>query len=581
MKAEARLRSFQGAPLVLRRRFTFFIVVSFFLPILAVVSLLFYRASAGLREDQLRLGAAMAEGISSELDALTSQVYAMSDRFFTDTDTELRAVLNGNYQNRPDLKYLNQFLTAARLRAADTFRTGVTIDAIYTSQGELFNFSANPGVPGSGDESRYRAIERECIDLLERLGADSPDKLARLHWFPLERNVFSSGDGEAGGIRQRRIVMGTRRTYHRFLGAYTAAHIFLFTEEEIYRRYAGYLYQSGETALILDEQGHLISASDPALLEEPGRAVPLITALASLTADDRAARRARGEYRLRVDGRELLVSAAASPHSRWYTVVVSPSDLVTASMTALFRSLVAAIAVIVISVSGGLLFFGRQISLREKRSRDLELRILMGQINPHFMYNTLETIVWKANQARLPEIGRLASQLGNLLRLSMSGGDLLTPVEQELRHARLYIDLQKTRYQEKLDFELAPVPPEILSRKTPRLIIQPCLENAINHGMRPGRPLLVRLAVEMDSGGALCFTIRDDGAGIERERLLALRGFLAGTKGAGALAGGGLGLKNIHERLALYFGPGYGVDIASGEGEGTAVTIRIPGVIEP
>lgn len=578
MKAESRLRSFQGAPLVLRRRFTFFIVVSFFLPILGVVSLLFYRASAGLRENQLRLGAAMAEGISSELDALTSQVYAMSDRFFMDTDTQLRAVLNGDYQERPDLKYLNQFLTATRLRAADTFRTGVIIDAIYTRQGELFNFLVNPGLPGSGAESRYQAIERECIELLERLGAGNPDKLARLHWFPLERNVFTGGDGGASDVRRRRIIMGTRRTYHRFLGAYAGAHIFLFTEEEIYRRYAGYLYQPGETALILDEQGNLISASDPALLEDPRRGAPLITALASITAADRAARRVRGEYRLRVDGREMLVSAAASPHSRWYTVVVSPADLVTASMTALFRSLVAAIAVIVISVSGGLLFFGRQISAREKRSRDVELRILMGQINPHFMYNTLETIVWKANQARLPEIGKLASQLGNLLRLSMSGGDLLTPVEQELRHAQLYIDLQKTRYQEKLEFELAPVPPEILSRKTPRLILQPCLENAINHGMRPGRPLVIRLAVELDSGGALRFTIRDDGAGIAGERLLALRGFLAGMKGPGAA--GGLGLKNIHERLALYFGPGYGVGIESGEGEGTAVTIRIPGGIE-
>ena len=118
----------------------------------------------------------------------------------------------------------------------------------------------------------------------------------------------------------------------------------------------------------------------------------------------------------------------------------------------------------------------------QRRRQDLEMQVLMSQINPHFLYNTLESIVWKAGEAGRPDIGKLASSLGKLYRLSISGG-LFVPLEQELEHVQMYMNIQRSRYGNKVDYEVRlhgvdPDQVEVL-----KLILQPIVENSLLYGM--------------------------------------------------------------------------------------------------
>lgn len=215
----------------------------------------------------------------------------------------------------------------------------------------------------------------------------------------------------------------------------------------------------------------------------------------------------------------------------------------------------------------------------ERRKKELEMEVLVSQINPHFLYNTLENIVWKSSEAGRPDIGRLAASLGRMYRLSASDSQIVR-LQQEIEHLMAYIKIQKNRYGDSFEYELDIDIEDAREWYIPKLILQPVVENSFLYGMEGlDRTLLIRTDMKIRKD-RLEIRILDNGIGMSRERLRAVREQIRnGAAKDGAEVNRrstGIGLHNVEARLELYFDMKNALRIYSVEGEGTLTVIRIP-----
>lgn len=238
------------------------------------------------------------------------------------------------------------------------------------------------------------------------------------------------------------------------------------------------------------------------------------------------------------------------------------------------------------------------VYLEGQRKKEAELVALQNQINPHFIYNTLETIRMTAVIHDDPEVSAMAQMLGKLLRYGIGAGEDTVPLYREFEYLRMYVALLNYRYGDKFVLEL-PEDDAIRDMPVMKLMFQPIVENAVYHGLdeSAGR-MHIRIEYRSEDGDRV-FVVRDDGVGMRPDKLEELRRKLAGSpvrssvrasEGDGAGRGdgdgtsggdrGGIGLRNVHERLKLSFGESYGIGIDSAPGAGTTVTIRLPAVPE-
>ena len=220
-----------------------------------------------------------------------------------------------------------------------------------------------------------------------------------------------------------------------------------------------------------------------------------------------------------------------------------------------------------------------EISRKQEHLAKAELRTMQAQINPHFLYNTLDTIVWQAESGREEEVVRLTRSLSDFFRISLSAGADWIPVTQEMKHVSAYLDIQKTRYRDILDAEV--ICPEGLEQiYMLKLLLQPLVENALYHGIkarRGGGKITVRLRCE---SGMLHFTVTDTGRGMTAEQLTEVREMLQNETPTvqAALEPGahsGFGLRNVDMRIRLYYHKQKGLSIRSGP-EGTEVSFILP-----
>nr|WP_145161219.1 sensor histidine kinase [Paenibacillus terrae] len=213
-----------------------------------------------------------------------------------------------------------------------------------------------------------------------------------------------------------------------------------------------------------------------------------------------------------------------------------------------------------------------QSTRAERTKRELEFQVLSHQINPHFLYNTLESIRWKAENHGRNDIGEMVSALGNLLRLSLNQGKDITTVGREIEQVKAYVQIEQARIGMPLRV-LYFFDEEMLDMTFMRLLLQPLVENAIQHSIRgnfeKGKVILSGRVEERD----LVIDISDNGKGIPEEVLKELNDAAGNRKMAGR---SGVGLRNVNERLKIYFGPDYQLRIETQEGKGTKITIRHP-----
>ncbi|HOQ07197.1 MAG TPA: sensor histidine kinase [Clostridiales bacterium] len=219
---------------------------------------------------------------------------------------------------------------------------------------------------------------------------------------------------------------------------------------------------------------------------------------------------------------------------------------------------------------------------REQLTRkEAELKALQSQINPHFLFNTLEAINWMAQLNNVPEISNTVSDLSDLMEASIGRDDRLITLEEEFQYADKYISLQKRRFGDKIEL-IKNVQPDVLDIKIPRLLIQPLIENAVYHGIERNRGRgTITLNAYKDRKGCLCVEVLDNGAGMEPEELEALNARLTLDNNAYFRDLGGkkrksIGIENVNRRIKLFYGEQYGLKMESRVGEFTKATIRIP-----
>ena len=207
-----------------------------------------------------------------------------------------------------------------------------------------------------------------------------------------------------------------------------------------------------------------------------------------------------------------------------------------------------------------------------------ELNALQAQINPHFLYNTLDIIVWMIENGQREDAIRVVTALARFFRISLSKGRNIIPVRDELEHVRNYLLIQEMRYKNKFRYQIT-CPEACANLTTIKLVVQPIVENAIYHSMDfMDGDGLIDIRADTD-GRDLTVTVSDNGLGMPPDVVERL---LTASPQPGAQTGGkrgsGIGLRNVQERIRLYFGSEYGVTIQSEPDEGTVVTLHLPAV---
>lgn len=218
------------------------------------------------------------------------------------------------------------------------------------------------------------------------------------------------------------------------------------------------------------------------------------------------------------------------------------------------------------------------IRVEQLNLRATELKLLQAQINPHFLYNTLDTIVWLAEAGKKEEVVWMVSALSNFFRTTLSKGRDYITVGEEESHIRSYLEIQQFRYRDILQYEVR-IPEQIGGFMILKLTLQPLVENALYHGIKNKRGMgHIRVTGELD-GEKLVFRVWDDGIGMSPERLEQVRRMVRGEDQSEDRSSG-FGLFNVWQRLQLNYGEGYGLEIDSVYGEWTESRVTIPTVIK-
>lgn len=206
----------------------------------------------------------------------------------------------------------------------------------------------------------------------------------------------------------------------------------------------------------------------------------------------------------------------------------------------------------------------------QEQKRKIELKALQSQINPHFLYNTLDSIIWMAEGKKYEDVVLMTASLARLLRQSISNEDETVLIGQEIQYVKSYLTIQKMRYKDKLEFEIN-VDPFINSVHIVKLVLQPIVENAIYHGLKykESKGLLTVTGYQKNQNAVI--EITDDGVGMDEETLNHIF-----EKHKVNYRSNGVGVYNVQKRLCMYYGKEYGLHYESEPGHGTTVTVTIP-----
>lgn len=211
----------------------------------------------------------------------------------------------------------------------------------------------------------------------------------------------------------------------------------------------------------------------------------------------------------------------------------------------------------------------------QENLKKAEMRALQAQINPHFLYNTLDTIIWMAESKKYEQVVEIVSALSKFFRISLSKGRDWITIAEEVEQTRSYLTIQKIRYRDVLDFQID-FDERVSNNTVLKLILQPLVENALYHGIknkRQGGTISVR--AKMKNENEVLLEVEDDGIGFTEEKLAQLQAELADDSGDIRMESG-FGIGNVNKRIRLYYGKQYGLSVSSKYNTGTCVTLVIP-----
>ncbi len=214
----------------------------------------------------------------------------------------------------------------------------------------------------------------------------------------------------------------------------------------------------------------------------------------------------------------------------------------------------------------------RSIRLEQENLRYMESKLLQTQINPHFLYNTLDTIVWLIEGEKNQEAIDIVVSLSEFFRLVVSKGRDYISIREEEIHVKSYLQIQQSRYKDILDYEIA-IPESLYEYQILKMTLQPLVENSLYHGIKMLRARGKILITGEMIDNTICFHVIDNGVGMDEAELTALRNEI---ELPGGKQSSGFGVANVNKRIKLIYGEEYGLDIQSEKGKGTDILIRIP-----
>ena len=216
-----------------------------------------------------------------------------------------------------------------------------------------------------------------------------------------------------------------------------------------------------------------------------------------------------------------------------------------------------------------------QIREDEKKMRMAEAKLLQEQINPHFLYNTLDTIVWLIEDGKSQEAEDMVVSLSKFFRISLSHGKDFITIREEEQHIRSYLEIQRVRYSDILSYYID-IDDKLYNYKILKMTLQPLVENALYHGIKNKRGAGRIRITGREVDGLVRFEVSDDGVGMDNEMLLHLRREI--NKPAKD-TDTGFGMANVNERIKMNFGDRYGLSIESSPEEGTKVSVVLPALL--
>ncbi len=271
---------------------------------------------------------------------------------------------------------------------------------------------------------------------------------------------------------------------------------------------------------------------------------------------------------------DTLVSQYKISNTDWTLVGVCKVDAITVIRRQIIETILFGFAIILIGViitSVLLRKLTKELSEKEEDIHAHQMNALYSQINPHFLYNTLDTIVWMAEFNQSEDVIKITKSLAQFFRLSLNQGEKLTTLQDELEHVKQYLYIQKQRYQEKLTYEFH-VDKSLYDVLVPKIILQPIVENSIYHGLQEieaGGKIIIHCMKSTTQSHDFMIVIEDNGIGFNYKNDIELLPHSKKTRL------GGVGLKNVQQRIQLYYGNTYGVRIESTENCGTKVTLLL------
>ncbi len=213
------------------------------------------------------------------------------------------------------------------------------------------------------------------------------------------------------------------------------------------------------------------------------------------------------------------------------------------------------------------------IHREQENAREAELRLLQEQINPHFLYNTLDAIIWMTEAGENQDAIRMIQELSSFFRISLSKGKSEISIRSEMEHVKSYLEIQHYRYRDIMDYDIE-FDDRILDCTIQKLTLQPIVENALYHGVKNKRGVGHIKVIGEEAGKDIIFKVIDDGIGMTEEKLSEVRSLI---KGEGKPQGkDGFGMANVEKRLKIHYGSYYGLSVESEYMKGTVVTVKIP-----
>lgn len=218
------------------------------------------------------------------------------------------------------------------------------------------------------------------------------------------------------------------------------------------------------------------------------------------------------------------------------------------------------------------------IRVEQLNLRAMELKLLQAQINPHFLYNTLDAIIWLAESNQKDEVVKMVTALSDFFRTTLSKGRDYITIKEEEAHIRSYLQIQQFRYRDILDYEIL-ISSEVYDYPILKLTLQPLVENALYHGIKKKRGMGHIKVTGRKEGDNIVFRVWDNGMGLDEEMLVDANAIIKGEKRIEKSTSSGFGLFNVDQRIRLNYGQEYGIRIESEYGEWTEVKVVIPAIM--